>query len=200
MFMTPEDARFWLDVIAIVAAVLWLAGAWFVAASARRVTAPATGELDVDSDPEAFVTRARELLMRGVANSPLSRLKIVEATDLTLSWQGSGAGVRHAGSLRATRRGKGTRIEWQVEADSGLLTAGRWVVAVGALTIAGLYWLLAQYVVASEQPGLRFQVVQMCQAVHVLWPPFLFGGLPRGIKRRLVTDLDQSLSNLRFDP
>ena len=35
------------------------------------------------------------------------------------------------------------------------------------------------FVIPSRQPGIRARAFQMMQAVHFVWPPFLFAALSR---------------------
>ena len=197
--MNEASALFWLDGIAIGAAVLWLIAAVFVSRSAAILRTAATGEATVDQDPQEFLRHVRDTLTRGVANSPLARIELSSTSDSTLSWEGSGGGVRHQASLRATGGNGKTRAVWQLEASSGLVTGARWVSAVSALATAALYYMLSEFVATSENPSVRWQVFQMAQCIHTLWPPFLLAGLARGMKRRLVADLDRTLNNLGFE-
>ena len=48
------------------------------------------------------------------------------------------------------------------------------------LLVAGVIW---QFVVPNGHPAIRWQVVQMVQIVHVLWPPFLVAALYRRQRR-----------------
>jgi hypothetical protein len=196
--MSEATAGWWLDGIGIGAAIVWLIGAVFVSRSAAMLGSGVTGESTADRDPADFVRRARETLTQGIANSPLARIQLQQATESTLTWEGRGGGLRHVASLRATGSQGRTRAVWQVEASSSLITAARWVSALGALVTAGLYWLLSEFVATSENAALRGQVFQMMQCIHTLWPPFLLSGLARGMKRRLVADLERTLSNLGF--
>lgn len=198
--MSYEFAAFWLDAIAIGAAILWGIGAAFVTRSARVVEERVEGETEVEVASHAFVQLARTALSRGIANSPLSRIALVDVRDDSLTWQGGGGGVRHSASLRASGNGASrARVVWQLEATSGMITGARWVVAAAAVATVGIYWLLSTHVLPVENPGVRGQVFQMAQALHFLWPPFLLAGLARALKRRLVKDLERTLGNLRFE-
>jgi hypothetical protein len=64
--------------------------------------------------------------------------------------------------------------------------------------LAGGYWVLSTYCLPSTNPDIRTQVIQMVQAVHFLWPPFLFGGLYRGRKRAIMDTFGILLRNLPF--
>ncbi len=40
--------------------------------------------------------------------------------------------------------------------------------------IYGAIYVIWRYVIPNPNPGVRWQVMQVCQIVHVLWPPFMF--------------------------
>ena len=43
------------------------------------------------------------------------------------------------------------------------------------------------FVIHDPNPMMRFQVFQVLQAIHLVWPPFLFTGLYRG--RRVAQEV-----------
>ena len=51
------------------------------------------------------------------------------------------------------------------------------VVPLAILLVSGLIWTL---VIPAQNPAIRWQVIQVVQMVHFLWPPFLIYGLARG--------------------
>ncbi len=199
--MDFESAAILLDLIAAIAAVFWLAGTVFVWTSARRLSVPSTGEVVVDAAPATIVRSAKALLQRGVVGSPLSRIALLESHPDALVWEGGGGRLRHAGSLRAGSRPTDDRtvVAYQLETSSGLVTAGHWLTALGGVAIIALYFVLARFALAHDHMGVRYQVIQMVQAVHFLWPPFLLAGLARAARNRLARDLERSLQNAGFD-
>jgi len=197
MPMSMESCAFWLDVIAAIAFALWLAGAIFVTWVARRLEDGITSTLALDGDPAVLTKRIAEALARGDRGF-LQSIVLDDVTPATVAWHSSGVN-RHRGSLRITGHGDRVQVGWEIHAGgSGLLTGARWVSGVGLLAIAVLYWALSTYVLPSES-GLRLQVFQMFQAVHLLWPPFLFAGLALGLRRRLRSEVERVIKNQQFD-
>lgn len=194
--MSIESCAFFLDLIAAIAVAVWVAGAVFTANAARRVRAPVTAEARLNGDPEVLTRQLAEALAAGAPGSPLQRIVLDDVTATTLVWHG-GAGVRHAGSLRVAGRGADAVVAWQLQVSSGLITAARWVNTLGGLVIALLYWVLQTYALPM-QSGIREQVFQMAQSIHVIWPPFLFAGLALKMKRRLAEEVERLIANRRF--
>jgi hypothetical protein len=72
----------------------------------------------------------------------------------------------------------------------------------GAFQVAGLlalgigYWAVDTFLIASPDPELRWQTLQMAQAVHFLWPSFPFGALYRQGRRAVAAQLTALAHNL----
>jgi hypothetical protein len=104
------------------------------------------------------------------------------------------------GVIRFSGAGNKTRVEYQVEAGSGrlLLTLGWLFVALGlAAIVAGLFLEFA-FVIPSPQPGVRAQAGQMIQAVHLVWPPFLFAQLSRQPAKLIRKQFEALINNLPY--
>jgi len=69
---------------------------------------------------------------------------------------------------------------------------------LGLIAIVVGYWAIATYVIPSPDPGVRWQAVQMVQAVHFLWPPFLFGARYRRSVREVTAQFQALANNLPF--
>lgn len=205
--MDHEAARIVLWGITAVGAVAWLAGLQFLLASSRRRRAGPqeangegtlagegregwlSGSAEVEGEASALATRAAAVLAKG-DRSTFGPVKILEKADDCIRFERVGEGVANQpagqwfrrGELRFRPLGGGrTRVEWAVEpADL------RWLLWLGGLfQVAGLLalvlgcWAVSTYVASSPDPAVRWQTFQMAQAVHFLWPPFLFGALYR---------------------
>jgi hypothetical protein len=195
--MSTESCAFWLDVIAGGALALWLAAAVFVAFAVRRAGEAVGGEIELPGEPAAVTQRLAAALARG-AGAPLLMATLDEVTAATIAWHGS-TGLRHRGSLQVERAGGGSLVRWEVATGTGLLTAARWVSALGLFVVAGLYGLLTIYVLPAAA-GVREQVLQMVQAIHVLWPPFLLAGLHLVLRRRVAAEVGRLVQNQRWPP
>ncbi len=93
---------------------------------------------------------------------------------------GDGGKVRH-GRFRFTPAGSRTRIEYAIEIPSGrvMLALGWLFIVLGLAALVAGCWLMFTYVVPSPNPQVRGQAFQIFQAIHFLWPPFLFASLAR---------------------
>jgi hypothetical protein len=217
--MDPEAAELVLAVITAIGAVVWLIALSFLIASARARTAGSDeggladewppdwlfGSAEVEGDAAELSTRAAALLVRGTT-FPGVPLKIVEKTDRHVRFERAGAspGSRSVGwvlrgELRFTPVAAGrTRVAWGAEpvALRWLLWLGGAFQAAGLVVLVTLCWALGTWVASSPDPTVRWQTFQMFQAVHFLWPPFLFGGLYRMGRRWVAAQLDALAHNL----
>ncbi|HEX6813483.1 MAG TPA: hypothetical protein VF384_17825 [Planctomycetota bacterium] len=193
--MDVPTAAFWLDAITAGAAAAWLAGAWFVASTKRRCREPIRGERRVDM-PAADVMRALAHQFATGGGEAL-RPSIDSATDREVRWH-SGRPLSHEGRITVSPGAGSTRVEWELTRGYGQLLVGTIVVALGALVVVGLHVALRLYAVPSPNYFERVQVLQMVQAVHVLWPPFLFAGLARLQRRQLAQEMERMVGNAPF--
>jgi hypothetical protein len=207
----PEVAQVVFYAITAIGIVVWLAGLQFLSGARRAVKAAQvdewvltdlpsaaarnrlTGSAEVDGQPSALADKAASLLAQGapVAFGPV---KIVEKTDDTVTFERLGSADLavarwfRRGELRFAAAGQGrTRIDWVAElADrSVFLWLGGLFQVLGLLALVVGGWAIYTYVLPSPDPAVRWQSVQIVQAVHFLWPPFLFGTR----YRRGVTDV-----------
>lgn len=196
--MEQATAEFWLDTGAAIAGAVWLTGAWFVASTRRRCAEPLRGDLDVASDPDTVMARLTKVLADARPGSPLQNSTIESATAREVRWSSSGP-FRHRGVVLSDGEPRRTRVEWEIQGErGGLLRGARVVVALGALVTLGLYLVLREFALPSENPGVRGQVFQMAQAVHVLWPPFLLAGLARKFRRMVGEEVRRAVQNAPF--
>src|SRR5262249_39352890 len=98
--------------------------------------------------------------------------------------------------IRANR----TRIEYAVETPGGLglLWGAIAFQAAGLVALVLTGWLLMTFVVSNPDPDVRYQVFQMFQVAHFLWPSFLFCALHRQRDRALHAGLDALVHNLPY--
>jgi|GEM_PF-6068248 len=91
-----------------------------------------------------------------------------------------------------------TRIKYQLSPRRvrTLLSIGRIVNFLSLFLIAGLGWGLWAFVASSDDPGMRIQSVQMMQVVHMLWPPFLFGGIARRMHNSPKQEIETIIDNV----
>jgi len=166
------------------------------------------GGTEVDGQPRQLAVRAATVLAQG-SQSSFGSVKIVEKTDDRIVFERAETGIGRQSAGRWFRRAElrftavspaRTRVEWLVE-PANL----RWLLQLGIFfQIAGLLALvfgcafIHTYVASSPDPAVRWQTLQMLQAVHFLWPPFLFGGLYRKGLRAAPDQLGALANNLPY--
>jgi hypothetical protein len=91
-------------------------------------------------------------------------------------------------------------VDWTVEISRTrwLLALGRVFLLLGLAALGVGFWLIRTYVVPNADPAVRGQTFQMLQAVHFLWPPFLFGGLYRFQHHAIRAAMDTFVHNLPY--
>ncbi len=196
--MDPETAAFWLETIAAGAAAAWFAGAWFVHRTRSLCAEPQGGEIEVASSPDAIVQRTTQALADARAGSPFAGSVIEHAGGGEVRWRTDSGALRHRGVVRATGIAQQSRVVYGIEYTGRLLTFGTAFVAFGAVVVGVLFWLLREHVLTSPDANVRAQVIQMVQACHVLWPPFLFAGISRALRRTLANEVLRTLRNAPF--
>jgi len=196
--MDAATAGFWLDTIASIMAVLWVAAAWFVMRAGARLAEPLTGSAEVAQDPANVLQRLTRLLVGNRPGSPLQRATIDSANDREVQWSTLGA-FAHRGTARATGSRDRARVEWAIEGRrASLLWLARLVVVIGAAVTFGLWYALGTWALPSEHPAARGQVVQMVQAIHALWPPFLLAGIALRFRNAAGEEVRRAVQNAPF--
>jgi hypothetical protein len=220
--MSSETAQIVLAAIAGIGFIAWLAGLQFLFSSARvgRNDTAATGDFsepppdnwmvgsaEVDGQPAVLAKKAAALLVKQ-APGPFGPIKIMEASDNRLAFErvGPAAGNMQGqwlrrGEMRFTAiDGKRTRIDYAIERSPlrWLLWLGGLFLVLGLIALVVGAWLIATLVVPSPDPAVRSQAIQMVQAIHFLWPPFLMGGLYRRGIRSVRATFEALVHNLPY--
>ncbi len=167
-----------------------------------------SGSAEVAGAAEALSARLAEKLARDGLGF-LGPVKITSADRREVSFEAlggpPGAGgpasvALRRGGVRFSASGNKTRVEYHVEAGSGrvLLGLGWLFIAFGLAAIVIGLALEFAFVINSPQEGTRTQAVQMLQAVHLIWPPFLFAQLSRQPIRAIRNQFDAMINNLPY--
>jgi hypothetical protein len=196
--MDYETAAMWLDLIAGIAVVCWLASTWFAITTRRRCTEPVTGNFRSEAPPERLRSAFVAALSAAPLGNPLARTEIDSATATEIRWRMPRGPIRHHGVLRLAADGGGTRADYGILVRSAMTTVGLCIAAAGLIVLVGLYLMLRETALASANGAVRAQVIQMVQCVHLLWPPFLLAGIARGTRRRLGEEVERVLRNAAF--
>jgi hypothetical protein len=217
--MEPEIATAVAVGIAIVGFVVWLFALQMMMRATRERQAisddalqvidpenPAgtiTGSAEVPGQPEELSAKLAEKLARDGLGF-LGPIKITGADRREVRFEAIGDAPGAVGLRRGVVRFSGasnkTRIEYQVEAGSGriLLTLGWVFIALGlAALVIGLFLEFA-FVINSPQAAIRDQSFQMMQAIHFLWPPFLFAPLSRQPVKAIRSQFEALVNNLPY--
>jgi hypothetical protein len=195
--MDLESATFWLDTIALAAFAVWAGGAWFVIRTGRQLTNATPGDITVAAPVATVRARLTQTIIQGDARSPLRDAIVEASTDQEVRWHSQGI-LRTQGVAALSGAGRQTQVKISLTAHSPLMLAAKIVVTIGLLAVLGIYQLIAIYVLGSGSPGLYIQVIQMVQAVHFLWPPFMLAGMVSVMRRRVMQELQRSLQNAVF--
>jgi hypothetical protein len=166
------------------------------------------GKAEVPGTPEALANKLTERLARDGLGF-LGPVKITGADRREVSFEAIGGttgatastpGGLRRGLVRFSGSGNKTRIEYHVEAASGrvLLTLGWISVALGLAAILVGLCLEFTFVIPSPQAATRAQAVQMIQAVHLVWPPFLFAQLSRQPIKLIRNQFEALINNLPY--
>jgi hypothetical protein len=167
-----------------------------------------TGSAEVAGSPEALAAKLAERLARDGLGL-LGPIKITGADRREVRFESLGGipggfastqGGLRQGVIRFSSAGNKTRIEYQVEAGSSrvLLAFGWLFIALGLAAIVVGVCLEFILVIPSPQPSFRIQAVQMFQAVHLVWPPFLFAQLLRQPVKMIRNQFDALINNLPY--
>jgi len=194
--MTLETAEFWLDNIAAGGVCLWMIGVWFVL-QARKVSGQLIeGEFEVAASQETISQGFAEVLSRSQSGLPLGDSVLDSVTPSEVRWHSTR--MCRAGVIHIKGRGGKSLVTYQVEVRNGMLKAAYVVVVIGAVAIGVLYTMLSKYALPSDIPNIRGQVFQMAQCIHLLWPPFLIGGLARLRRTMMSREIERTLKNVPF--
>jgi len=224
--MDPDVAVSVLAGITAIGAIVWLISLRFLTMSARKghpgqqpagdeidraATAPTgwlSGSAEVEGEPSTLATRTAAILAKGNLGT-FGPVKVLEKTDDHVRFERLDASVANQPAGQWFRRGElrfmplrsgRTRVEWFVEPLDmrWLLGLGGGFQLLGLLALVGGCWLIYTLVATSPDPTVRWQTFQMMQAVHFLWPPFLFGALYRRGARAVAAQFEALASNLPF--
>lgn len=217
--METEQAQILVATIAGAAAVVWLFGLQYLAASRKPL--PPGGGLDcaepsspdcilgraeIEGRPDMLAARTAAALAQG---NPFGSVRIVDKADDRVGFERLGPGDFRRGAGSWTERGAfrfapaghgRSQVEWTGEMSRmGLMIAlGALFQVLGLAAIAIGFWAMWTYVVVSPSPAVRWQSFQMLQVAHFLWPPFLFGSLCRRGKRDAAARFESLVQNLPF--
>jgi hypothetical protein len=189
------------------AVVAWLCALQFMLRTSRRqkvaaeqeqefaqvgATAPANliaGSAEVAGSAAELAVRAASFLAQQ-APAMLGPVKILEQTADRLVFegmQGMGQNPGCVGCLFA-------RGEFRFTSIAQNRTRINYAVEVPRRSFV----VIQLFVVNAANPELQWQSLQILQASHFIWPPFLFGGIYRRLRTHVRTTFDTLVHNLPY--
>jgi hypothetical protein len=166
------------------------------------------GNAEVEGRPEQLAGKAVAALAKG-NTAGIGPVKILERGDDHIMFQGV---ADHPSNRQCLARvgvvqlrfeplghdRTAVRFVAQVADRRWLLWLGVAFQALGLIALVALFCFLRTQVVADPNPAVRWQTLQMVQAVNFLWPPFLLAGLYRQGRRTLLGGFDRLIHNLPY--
>jgi hypothetical protein len=178
------------------------------ATGAEHAAGTIAGSADVPGNPDELSAKLAERLARDGLGF-LGPIKITGADRKEVSFEAIGSmpgtagatpvGLR-GGVVRFLGIGNKTRIEYAVEAKSGrvLLALGWLFIVLGLASLLVGLTLEFALVINSQDAAIRAQAVQMIQAIHLVWPPFLFAHISRQPARLIRNQFEALIHNLPY--
>jgi hypothetical protein len=225
--MDQDRAQLLLDIMAACALVVWLAGFATVLWAWRHEQVDAAkpdgpdyvydpdlasapngpridGRAQVAGTPDDLAARACSVLARWMSPGALAieerhnHRVVFTSTGLIPQW-GLGACRRGVLDFRAISADR-CQVDYTLILSPRRLllglAAGCVVAGLVALTVG--YGLLSHYVAQSPNPATRYQILQMLQCVHFLWPPFLFVLIHRRTRQTAAAQIRGLVQNLPY--
>ncbi len=159
------------------------------------------GEVPIDAAPAGLAARLARALAQAQAG-PLGPLKLTHVDDDHVAFEQlerQGHYRIRDGEVQFARGDSGgcvARYRLKINDGRGLLVAANLLILAGLIAIVSVWAVMEYYVIPNPQPAVRGQVVQSCQVVHLLWPPFLLAFLYKNGRRTIVTRMEALLANL----
>jgi hypothetical protein len=178
-----------LPLIALPLLVLWAVGLLLSWPRQR----PAAGEVVLEGEPDVLSRRLAQRFAASGGGLPALRV-ITRTEDLVVADRPSVLPTPFERvEVRLTREGTAVRLRWSLSDTRlrrlQLVVALLWGIGWGGLFVIGVPVLVGILVLPSDDPAIRWQVVQTVQMIHGVWPPYMVALLfwiPRAWARRAV--------------
>ena len=215
--MTPEIAQTTFIILFVVACCVWMLSLWFSLriGECRRSAwqdyekfhGP-SGEVVCEMRWEEFLPRIKRLMRYQSISARTVNFSATEEPDKSITFEKKGpiacnvpTGLMFSSvNLRAVDQNGNQVLYYQV--DQGHIFGVFKKIALGICLFLGIPALMIlsavvwYFCVQGEHQAVRWQVLQMLQMVHVLWPPFLFVTLARhmqtGVKKFLENVIEHA--------
>lgn len=218
--METETAKMISYAITAIGGMVWLSGLWFLLRISRKKPNPPAntddlstwtqdkkpspyfGVCELEGKPAELAAKAASALAKS-NREPLGFTKVTEQTHDRVTFERFhtlGSGLRRGYIYFQATGSNRTRITYYLgtSARPWLLWAGFVFSALGLAALVTGFWIIQTYVITHPNPAIRWQVLQGLQAVHFLWPPFLFGGIYLKTLRISRDHIDALVHNLTY--
>jgi hypothetical protein len=200
--MSAETAERLFWAITVGMALIWLIGIRYALSRIGRPSettedddryaayAPeeVTGEEIVTGRRDAVAKKLADRLAAGFGSQNASFLKITACSPERVAFEPMpgtpqpGLGISfQSGEMALRQQGDRVRIRYAINLQryASIMRLVTYLVCFvyGGLFVIGAPLLIWFLVLRSNDPNLRWQVLQTFQMVHGVWPPFLVGGL-----------------------
>ena len=219
--MSPDSARLVILITATVGGLVWLISVAMASKLLRRRYDPynpeasdydISGKIRVDGNPAALAETITERLVSSSTGFMGTQCKILKSTPEQIRFQlgisaSESDGHRRPGlsscEIEIRLRDIGETTEVTYLADLGNIRRKMAFIALsinvlGLAAVTVLPAALYIYVAPHPDAPVRQQAIQVCQMVHVLWPPFLVLGLYRRTTRLVTNAVETLITNLQY--
>lgn len=202
--MTPENTQIAFFILFAIACCLWMLGLWFSLRigegkrsawqDARAFQGP-SGEIESEMPAAEFIPRFKKLLRYQAISVSVIKFVVSEESEHSVTFKKLGPVACNLPTglmfdrvnLHTHLRNGQQVIRYQV--NQGKVTKVFKKIALGICLFLGIPALMVlsaliwHFCVQNPNPTMRWQVFQMLQISHVLWPPFLFVMIARQMQR-----------------
>ncbi len=214
--METETARLIEILITAGGLILWATGLGFTVRTLREPPAPdpdnpghhlaqppnmLAGRVETQGRPDEILPRLIEVFSNKLTGG--GRFELIERGKNFFEYSTAGGIGPHFSSGRIELRPLGSdRTEAYYRVRLAGAAAGRilaWVfLALGIGAIAFGAWIILTQVVEHPDPSVRGQVFQGFQILHFLWPPFLFAGRHRRLRKFARAQIESAIHNSQY--
>lgn len=205
--MTPENAQITFIILFVVACFIWMLSLWFslrigefrrsVWQDYQKFHGP-SGEVPCGMPAEEFFTRIKKLMRYQAMSINIVRFSVSEESENSITFEKLGpmacnlpAGLMFTSvNLQMAEQNGQQIVRYQVNQRPVFSVFKK--IALGICLFLGISALMIlsaliwYFCVQSKNQVARWQVFQMLQISHVLWPPFLLVAISwqmqRGVK------------------
>lgn len=222
--MSVADAQFIFFTALAIAGAIWMLDLWLALRIGECRTASwhddrnfhgPGGEIQCDMPAERLFPRLKKLLRHQAITVSTIRFAVREENDNSLTFERlgpilcnlpSGVAFSSVKFEMAEKQGKQV-LRYQLDQYAVMNALKRTALGICLFLTIPVITIIAAciwyFCVNSEQIAIRYQVYQMLQMIHVLWPPLLFvsiaGQMQRGVRYFIENVVEHAADELVQD-